>query len=167
MMTYAKSRPLLWRGFVVITLIAVIYHASLYLLCTTYIIETGASQDFLDKVGVIPTAPSTVFLGSIFSFLLLLGLIHLRQSLFEKSIYEEWLLFLEICLLLVTFSFLQGSYNGVILLVLLDIFQTYTDFYTARQRRYWVLFLILSFAMLLLSNSQILAMVVKLPTLEV
>ena len=65
MMTYAKSRPLLWRGFVVITLIAVIYHASLYLLCTTYIIETGASQDFLDKVGVIPTAPSTVFLGSI------------------------------------------------------------------------------------------------------
>lgn len=167
MMTYAKSRPLLWRGFVVITLIAVIYHASLYLLCTTYIIETGASQDFLDKVGVIPTAPSTVFLGSIFSFLLLLGLIHLRQSLFEKSIYEEWLLFLEICLLLVTFSFLQGSYNGVILLVLLDIFQTYTDFYTARQRRYWVLFLVLSFAMLLLSNSQILAMVVKLPTLEV
>lgn len=167
MMTYAKSRPLLWRGFVVITLIAVIYHASLYLLCTTYIIETGASQDFLDKVGVIPTAPSTVFLGSIFSFLLLLGLIHLRQSLFEKSIYEEWLLFLEICLLLVTFSFLQGSYNGVILLVLLDIFQTYTDFYTARQRCYWVLFLILSFAMLLLSNSQILAMVVKLPTLEV
>ncbi|MCS4487888.1 sensor histidine kinase [Streptococcus sciuri] len=166
-MTYAKSRLFLWRSFIVVTLFAVIYHASLYLLCSTYITQTGASQDFLDKIGIIPMAPHLIFLGSIFSFVLLLSLIYLRHFLFEKSFYEEWFLLLEICLLLITFSFLQGSYNGVILLVLLDIFQTYTDFYTARQKRYWAIFLILSFAMLLLSNSQILAMVVKLPTLEV
>lgn len=66
-------------------------------------------------------------------------------------------------LLLTTFIALQSSYNGLILLVFIDIFYSYTDFYTLQQRRSWLAFIILSFGALLISNYDILSLVVEIP----
>ncbi|MGZ7242455.1 sensor histidine kinase, partial [Streptococcus pyogenes] len=52
------------------------------------------------------------------------------------------------------------------LLVFLDIFYSYTDFYVMQQRRYWLFFIVLSFSVLLLSNFDILSLVIKIPSLD-
>ena len=70
-------------------------------------------------------------------------------------------------MLLATFVALQFSYNGLILLVFMDIFFSYTDFYTFREKKSWLLFIVASFGALLLSNYDVLSLLIRTPDLDV
>ena len=151
----------------VINFLAVLYNASLYLFASKYVVSMGFSHSLLEKLSAIPTKPTVIFWSSVISFALLLLVMQIRNQVKEGSkVNMNGLLTLEILLLLVTFVALQSSYNGLILLVFLDVFSSYTDFYIMQQRRYWLFFIVLSFSALLVSNFDILSLVVNLPSLD-
>lgn len=165
---HLKRIRFLRQVLVVINFFAVLYNASLYLFASKYVVSLGFSHSLLEKLSSIPTKPTVVFWSSVVSFALLLLVMQVRNHAKKASkLMVDGLLALEILLLLVTFVSLQSSYNGLILLVFLDIFYTYTDFYTMQQRRYWLFFIVLSFSALLVSNFDILSLVMDLPSLEV
>ncbi|MGT2755036.1 sensor histidine kinase [Streptococcus ovis] len=167
MMTHIKRTRFLRFVLIVINFVAVVYNASLYLFASKYIVAKGFSHSLLEKLTVVPAKPTVIFWTSILSFALLLFVMQIRNHVAEeKGNLVRWLLGLEIGLLLVTFIALQSSYNGLILLVFLDIFYTYTDFYIMQQRRYWLVFIVLSFGALLLSNFDILSLVVRIPSVD-
>ena len=68
--------------------------------------------------------------------------------------------------MLVIFSVLHSSYNGLILLVFADIFMVPKNLTLQKDRKYWFSFIILSFTMLLLSNYDLMSLFVKLPSLD-
>lgn len=93
---------------------------------------------------------------------------YVRNREFEKETKaRDWLAVLEIILLFATFFALQLSYNGLILMVFMDIFFSYTDFYTFREKKAWLLFIVASFGSLLLSNYDVLSLLVRTPDLDV
>lgn len=152
---------------IVINFLAVLYNASLYLFASKYVVSKGFSHSLLENLSAIPTKPTLLFWSSILSFALLLLVMQIRNHINEESDFNmNALLALEILLLMATFVALQSSYNGLILLVFLDIFYTYTDFYTMQQRRYWLIFILLSFSALLVSNFDILSLMVPIPSLD-
>ena len=133
---HLKRIRFLRQVLVVINFFAVLYNASLYLFASKYVVSLGFSHSLLEKLSSIPTKPTVVFWSSVVSFALLLLVMQVRNHAKKASkLMVDGLLALEILLLLVTFVSLQSSYNGLILLVFLDIFYTYTDFYTMQQRR--------------------------------
>ena len=71
-------------------------------------------------------------------------------------------------MLLATFVALQFSYNGLILLVFMDIFFSYTDFlHVFVRKKSWLLFIVASFGALLLSNYDVLSLLIRTPDLDV
>ena len=149
---HLKRIRFLRQALVVINFFAVLYNASLYLFASKYVVSLGFSHSLLEKLSSIPTKPTVVFWSSVISFALLLLVMQVRNHAKKASkLMVDGLLALEIFLLL----------------VFLDIFYTYTDFYTMQQRRYWLFFIVLSFSALLVSNFDILSLVMNLPSLEV
>ena len=149
---HLKRIRFLRQALVVINFFAVLYNASLYLFASKYVVSLGFSHSLLEKLSSIPTKPTVVFWSSVISFALLLLVMQIRNHAKKASkLMVDGLLALEIFLLL----------------VFLDVFYTYTDFYTMQQRRYWLFFIVLSFSALLVSNFDILSLVMDLPSLEV
>ncbi|EHJ52745.1 sensor histidine kinase [Streptococcus macacae] len=166
-MSNLKAIRLLRQLLILINFTAVVYNASLYLFATKYITEKGLSHSLLEKLNAVPAAPTVMFWSSILSFFCLLLVMQMRNRLSEQGKTNNgWLLSLELLLLLTTFIFLQSSYNGLILLVFIDVFYSFTDFYILQRRRYWFFFIALSFGALLISNYDILSLVIKIPSLD-
>lgn len=153
---------------IILNCLAVLYHASLYLFVTKYITENGLSHFLLEKLPVVPNQPSLVFFLAISLFAALLSLIFYRNRLLDKHpVLLTYVFLAELILLVGTFVALQSSYNGLFLLVFLDIFYSTTDLYLLQKKRYWLILLVMSFGALLLSNEDVLSLVVKLPSLDV
>ena len=83
----------------------------------------------------------------------------------QLSVYDKATI-IEILLMLVIFSVLHSSYNGLILLVFADIFYGSKEFNSSKDKKYWFSFIILSFGMLLLSNYDLMSLFIKLPSLD-
>ena len=149
-----------------INLIAIVYNASIYLYATNYIVARGFAHLLLERLDAIPGSPSLIFLVSIILYACLLLIIYYREKHPNQlSVYDK-VTIIEILLMLVIFSVLHSSYNGLILLVFADIFYGSKEFNASRDRKYWFSFIILSFTMLLLSNYDLLSLFVKLPSLD-
>lgn len=128
----------------------------------------GLSRSLLEKISIIPSSPEQIFCLSNLFFAILLFVIYARnQKLKKETVVRDWFAILEVFLLLATFVALQFSYNGLILLVFMDIFFSYTDFYTFREKRSWLFFILANFGALLLSNYDVLSLLVRTPELDV
>ncbi|MGT2907728.1 sensor histidine kinase [Streptococcus dentiloxodontae] len=166
---YSYWRYARWSKFVLIwiNIAAVIFNVSIYLFASKYIIETGQSHLLLSKLTTIPNNPVTIFSLSLSLFALLLIIMYCREYVAANlKEHNDWLAVAEVLLLLLLLTSMQFSYNGLILLVFLDIFYSYTDFYKIKRQRYWFIFISASFTMLLLSNFELLSMLIKLPSLD-
>lgn len=129
------------RALLVINFLAVLFYSSVYLSATKYIIENNFSRSLLEKINIIPSSPERIFWLSNLFFIGLLLVMYVRNREFERETkVRDWLAALEIILLFATFFALQLSYNGLILLVFMDIFFSYTDFYTFREKKSLVTF---------------------------
>ncbi len=49
-----------WNSLLIINLVAIVYNASIYLLCDLYV-AAGLSHSFLERLDVIPGSPSLIF----------------------------------------------------------------------------------------------------------
>ena len=150
----------------VINLVAIVYNASIYLFATNYVAAKGFSHSLLERLDAIPGSPSLIFWVSISLYACLLLVMYYRERhLNQLSVYDKATI-IEILLMLVIFSVLHSSYNGLILLVFADIFYGSKEFNSSKDKKYWFSFIILSFSMLLLSNYDLMSLFIKLPSLD-
>ena len=150
----------------VINLVAIVYNASIYLFATNYIAAKGFSHSLLERLDAIPGSPSLIFWVSISLYACLLLVMYYRERHPNQlSVYDK-VTIIEILLMLVIFSVLHSSYNGLILLVFADIFYGSKEFNASKDKKYWFSFIILSFGMLLLSNYDLMSLFIKLPSLD-
>lgn len=166
---YLKYSRFSKLALIVVNILAVFFNVFVYLFATKYIVAKNVSYLLLEKLEAIPRNPEMVFVMTSSFFVLFLGVMFYRESFSQENylFYNEWLIVLEIFLILLTFYALQFSYNGFFLLLFADIFYGYANFYSVRQQRYWLLFIVMSFGMLLLSNYDLLALLMKIPSLDV
>ena len=150
----------------VINLVAIVYNASIYLFATNYVAAKGFSHSLLERLDAIPGSPSLIFWVSISMYACLLLVMYYRERHPNQlSVYDKATI-IEILLMLVIFSVLHSSYNGLILLVFADIFYGSKEFNSSKDKKYWFSFIILSFGMLLLSNYNLMSLFIKLPSLD-
>lgn len=150
----------------VINLVAIVYNASIYLFATNYVVAKGFSHSLLERLDAIPGSPSLIFWVSISLYgSLLLVMYYRERHPNQLSVYDKATI-IEILLMLVIFSVLHSSYNGLILLVFADIFYGSKEFNSSKDKKYWFSFIILSFSMLLLSNYDLMSLFIKLPSLD-
>ena len=150
----------------VINLVAIVYNASIYLFATNYVAAKGFSHSLLERLDAIPGSPSLIFWVSISLYgSLLLVMYYRERHPNQLSVYDKATI-IEILLMLVIFSVLHSSYNGLILLVFADIFYGSKEFNSSKDKKYWFSFIILSFSMLLLSNYDLMSLFTKLPSLD-
>ncbi len=150
----------------VINLVAIVYNASIYLFATNYVAAKGFSHSLLERLDAIPGSPSLIFWVSISIYgSLLLVMYYRERHPNQLSVYDKATI-IEILLMLVIFSVLHSSYNGLILLVFADIFYGSKEFNSSKDKKYWFSFIILSFGMLLLSNYDLMSLFIKLPSLD-
>ena len=150
----------------VINLVAIVYNASIYLFATNYVAAKGFSHSLLERLDAIPGSPSLIFWVSISLYgCLLLVMYYRERHPNQLSVYDKATI-IEILLMLVIFSVLHSSYNGLILLVFADIFYGSKEFNASKDKKYWFSFIILSFGMLLLSNYNLMSLFIKLPSLD-
>ena len=150
----------------VINLVAIVYNASIYLFATNYVAAKGFSHSLLERLDAIPGSPSLIFWVSISLYgSLLLVMYYRERHPNQLSVYDK-VTIIEILLMLVIFSVLHSSYNGLILLVFADIFYGSKEFNSSKDKKYWFSFIILSFGMLLLSNYDLMSLFIKLPSLD-
>ena len=150
----------------VINLFAIVYNASIYLFVTNYVAAKGFSHSLLERLDAIPGSPSLIFWVSISLYACLLLVMYYRERHPNQlSVYDKATI-IEILLMLVIFSVLHSSYNGLILLVFADIFYGSKEFNSSKDKKYWFSFIILSFGMLLLSNYDLMSLFIKLPSLD-
>ena len=150
----------------VINLVAIVYNASIYLFATNYVAAKGFSHSLLERLDAIPGSPSLIFWVSISLYGSLLSVMYYRERHPNQlSVYDKATI-IEILLMLVIFSVLHSSYNGLILLVFADIFYGSKEFNSSKDKKYWFSFIILSFGMLLLSNYDLMSLFIKLPSLD-
>ena len=150
----------------VINLLAIVYNASIYLFATNYVAAKGFSHSLLERLDAIPGSPSLIFWVSISLYACLLLVMYYRERHPNQlSVYDK-VTIIEILLMLVIFSVLHSSYNGLILLVFADIFYGSKEFNASKDKKYWFSFIILSFGMLLLSNYNLMSLFINLPSLD-
>ena len=150
----------------IINLVAIVYNASIYLFATNYVAAKGFSHSLLERLDAIPGSPSLIFWVSISLYgSLLLVMYYRERHPNQLSVYDKATI-IEILLMLVIFSVLHSSYNGLILLVFADIFYGSKEFNSSKDKKYWFSFIILSFGMLLLSNYDLMSLFIKLPSLD-
>ena len=150
----------------VINLVAIVYNASIYLFATNYVAAKGFSHSLLERLDAIPGSPSLIFWVSISLYgSLLLVMYYRERHPNQLSVYDKATI-IEILLMLVIFSVLHSSYNGLILLVFADIFYGSKEFNSSKDKKYWFSFILLSFGMLLLSNYDLMSLFIKLPSLD-
>ena len=150
----------------VINLVAIVYNASIYLFATNYVAAKGFSHSLLERLDAIPGSPSLIFWVSISLYgSLLLVMYYRERHPNQLSVYDKATI-IEILLMLVIFSVLHSSYNGLSLLVFADIFYGSKEFNASKDKKYWFSFIILSFGMLLLSNYDLMSLFIKLPSLD-
>ena len=150
----------------VINLVAIVYNASIYLFATNYVAAKGFSHSLLERLDAIPGSPSLIFWVSISLYgSLLLVMYYRERHPNQLSVYDKATI-IEILLMLVIFSVLHSSYNGLILLVFADIFYGSKEFNSSKDKKYWFSFIILSFGMLLLSNYNLMSLFINLPSLD-
>ena len=150
----------------VINMVAIVYNASIYLFATNYVAAKGFSHSLLERLDAIPGSPSLIFWVSISLYgSLLLVMYYRERHPNQLSVYDKATI-IEILLMLVIFSVLHSSYNGLILLVFADIFYGSKEFNSSKDKKYWFSFIILSFGMLLLSNYDLMSLFIKLPSLD-
>lgn len=150
----------------VINLLAIVYNASIYLFATNYVAAKGFSHSLLERLDAIPGSPSLIFWVSISLYACLLLVMYYRERHPNQlSVYDK-VTIIEILLMLIIFSVLHSSYNGLILLVFADIFYGSKEFNASKDKKYWFSFIILSFGMLLLSNYNLMSLFINLPSLD-
>ena len=150
-----------------INFLTIIYNGALYIQITNYVISKGQMILLLGELNNISKSPDQIFWYSIIFFVGIIFISTYKMYSTEKKwpIFSKWNLF-EIVLMIGVIWSQNLSYNGIILLVFADIFYSSREFQDSDSKRSWIIFIFLSFLMLLLTDYEILSLFIKVPSLS-
>ena len=150
---------------VMVNFISVMFDVSLYLLITSYISKKNLSLYLLQQLQVMPGNFRLLFWVVFVLFGCLVTVIYLRRTSTNKKTNK--LLWLELLLIVLIFWLTKATYGGLVFLAFADIFFSTDDFHTISNKFYWLIFIIVASVCLLVSNSNFLATLISLPSLEI
>lgn len=150
---------------VMINFVSVMFNVSLYLLITSYISKKNLSLYLLQQLQVMPGNFRLLFWVVFVLFGCLVTVIYLRRTSTNKKTNK--LLWLELLLIVLIFWLTKATYGGLVFLAFADIFFSTDDFHTISNKFYWLIFIIVASVCLLVSNSNFLATLISLPSLEI
>lgn len=147
--------------------LAVLYNSLIYVQATNYVLAKEEGYTLLQELQKIPDSPDQVFWSSMLFLagIVLISCYRMTKGKQAWSIYDKWNI-VEIFLMIGLLWAQNFAYNGIVLFVFADIFYGSKEFSGARDRRYWITFIFLSFMILLVTNYDLLSLFVKLPSLE-
>ena len=150
-----------------INFLTIIYNGALYIQITNYVISKGQMILLLGELNNISKSPDQIFWYSIIFFVGIIFISTYKMYSTEKKwpIFSKWNLF-EIVLMIGVIWSQNLSYNGIILLVFADIFYSSREFQDSDSKRSWIIFIFLSFLILLLTDYEILSLFIKVPSLS-
>ncbi|MGT2929957.1 sensor histidine kinase [Streptococcus dentasini] len=165
-MTSQRVITLARYSLVVLNFFAIWNIGMTYLLTSKYIVAHHLSQSLLENLEIVPQPPSIVFFLSLGLYLCLVGVIYFRERQGQANFnLAAGLILLEFLVMLAVFKTLQYSYNGIFLLVFLDIFFS-LDYTVLQRKRSWAAVLFMSSLMLLISDPDVLSSIIKIPSLD-
>lgn len=122
-----------------VNFLAVLFNAALYIFISRYINENQLDYQLLTKLNSIPTSPMVIFLRSIILFFILSAIILFRQNTTLTKAQNNFILLLELILALTIFFSLNMAYNGIFLLVFINLFLKNKDETQFNKFRLWLL----------------------------
>lgn len=143
----------------ILNFIIVLYNGAIFLLASKYISNNGFAGSFLNSLSYMPTAPQKTFFYSLIWFALLILIMYYRNKDITSGI-KIFLAYTEILLMMILIVELKGSYNGIILLVFADIV------YNNKKINNSVILLLLCFGLLLITDFNVLAKLINMPSIE-
>lgn len=140
--------------------IIVIFNASVFLAATDYICSNGYERIFLERISSVPLSPQKTFFEAIGICLLIILMIKMEYFQNLKKKYN-FIFYLELFLAIIVIYRLNGSYNGIILVVLADIIAN------SKTYKHLVFACMLYVFLYTISDYELLSIFISLPSLEV
>lgn len=163
MLKFDSKRLSQIRHFIIfLNFIAVLYSTLLYMFCTQYIVNKNLSYELMENLTVIPKNPLHLFFYSIFLLFCFLVFIFIRDDLLEKTNMSiELLISIELIITLLIIRNLNLCYNGMILVVFIDII------YYIRDLKRRMPFFVVSFLIWLFTDYSLVSRMIDIPSIEV
>ncbi|MGN1182195.1 MAG: sensor histidine kinase [Faecalibacillus sp.] len=137
----------------------VIFNASIFMFATNYICAFGFERAFLENISSVPISPEKTFIESITLGLIIISLVKIKC--FQKIKREKsWLFYVELMISLMIIFRLNGSYNGIVLVILADII------YYSPSVKYRIYSCVLFSMIFIITDFNLLSNFIALPSLE-
>lgn len=137
---------------IIINFFAILYHDLIFYYGTKLAENKGMSIALLEHLNAIPFSPTKMLVMSIILYFLLVFLMYYRNKKGNNYSIIDILSIIELLLMLSILYSLKYSYNGVVLLVLLDIFYESKESKLQNSKKNYFIFIVLSLLTLLLTN---------------
>lgn len=148
-----------------INFLAVLFNASLYLFISRYINENQLNYQLLTRLNSIPTSPMVIFSRSLILFFIL-AIIIFRQNVDLTKIKNNLIFLLELVLALAIFFSLNMAYNGIFLLVFINLFLNNKDEAEFNKYRLWLSTGFILLILFSISDQNLINEMIKAPSLS-
>ncbi|NRO69203.1 sensor histidine kinase [Lactobacillus helveticus] len=148
-----------------INFLAVLFNASLYLFISRYINENQLDYQLLTRLNSIPTSPMVIFSRSLILFFIL-AIIIFRQNVDLTKIKNNLIFLLELVLALAIFFSLNMAYNGIFLLVFINLFLNNKDKAEFNKYRLWLSTGFILLILFSISDQNLINEMIKTPSLS-
>nr|WP_220023967.1 histidine kinase [Lactobacillus helveticus] len=148
-----------------INFFAVLFNASLYLFISRYINENQLDYQLLTRLNSIPTSPMVIFSRSLILFFIL-AIIIFRQNVDLTKIKNNLIFLLELVLALAIFFSLNMAYNGIFLLVFINLFLNNKDEAEFNKYRLWLSTGFILLILFSISDQNLINEMIKAPSLS-
>lgn len=148
-----------------INFLAVLFNASLYLFISRYINENQLDYQLLTRLNSIPTSPMVIFSRSLILFFIL-AIIIFRQNVDLTKIKNNLIFLLELVLALAIFFSLNMAYNGIFLLVFINLFLNNKDKAEFNKYRLWLSTGFILLILFSISDQNLINEMIKAPSLS-
>lgn len=148
-----------------INFLAILFNASLYLFISRYINENQLDYQLLTRLNSIPTSPMVIFSRSLILFFIL-AIIIFRQNVDLTKIKNNLIFLLELVLALAIFFSLNMAYNGIFLLVFINLFLNNKDKAEFNKYRLWLSTGFILLILFSISDQNLINEMIKAPSLS-
>ena len=154
------------RILIIINFCAILYHGLIFYFGTKIAEDTRMSRDLLEHLNSIPFSPKKMLYMSLIFYIFLVLIIYYRNRKQNNySIYDK-LSLVELALMLAILYSLRYSYNGVVLLVLMDIFYDSKEFQLTTDKKHYLIFALISLFTLLFTNYDLISSLINAVSID-
>lgn len=154
------------RILIIINFCAILYHGLIFYFGTKIAEDTRMSRDLLEHLNSIPFSPKKMLYMSLIFYIFLVLIIYYRDRKQNNySIYDK-LSLVELALMLAILYILRYSYNGVVLLVLMDIFYDSKEFQLTTDKKHYLIFALISLFTLLFTNYDLISSLINAVSID-